>query len=206
MVRKNTLVLVAVFVVLVAGFYLFQRYKEQNPTVPESDLPTAVPQVYLFEFTSEAVVGVLVEGVDGQVVELQKDADGTWLMTQPPTLPEAVNQTPISSAISQIGTLRVLNELTVPPALDAIGLDQPSTIVTLTLDTGDTVKLDVGSSSPTGSGYYVRVNGGSPKLVDKYLLDQFTGFLTTPPLLPTPVLTDTLSTPPALDLSTPIVP
>lgn len=204
MVRKNTLVLVVVFVVLVAGFYWFQKYKEQNPTVPVSDSPTVEPPVYLFDFTSEAIVGVTIEGTDGQVVELQKDADGTWLMSQPPTLPEAVDQTPISSAISQIGTLRVLNELTVPPALDAIGLDQPGTTINLTLDTGDTVKMDVGASSPTGSGYYVRVNGGSPKLVDKYLLDQFTGFLTTPPLLPTPVLTDTLSITPTLDLSTPI--
>ncbi|HNB50486.1 MAG TPA: DUF4340 domain-containing protein [Anaerolineales bacterium] len=204
MLRKNTLVLVVVFLVLVAGFYLFQRYKEQNPTVPTSDSPTVPPPVYLFEFTSDAVVGMVIEGTDGQVVELQKDADGTWQMLQPPTLPEAVNQTPISSAISQIGTLRVLNELTVAPALDAIGLDQPATSITLTLDTGETVKMDVGASSPTGSGYYVRVNGGSPKLVDKYVLDQFTGFLTAPPLLPTPVLTDTLSITPTLDLSTPV--
>jgi hypothetical protein len=204
MLRKNTLILVAVFAVLVAAMLLLQRNKALNPTVPESDAPTQPPPVYLFEFTGERVTGVLVEGADGQVIELQKDAAGTWLLRQPPTLPEGTDQTPITSAVSQLGTVRVLNELAVPPALDALGLEQPTTTLTFTLDTGETVKVDVGASAPTGNGYYVRVNGASPKLVDKFLFDQLTGFLTTPPLLPTPVLTDTLFLTPALDLSTPV--
>lgn len=204
MLRKNTLILLAVFAVLLSALYLLQRNKAQNPTVPESDTPTQPPPVYLFDFTSDMLVGVLVEGLDGQAVELQKDADGTWLLLQPPTLPDGTDQTPITSALYQIGTVRVLNDLLTPPSLDVIGLDAPGTIITLTLDSGETYEIQVGTVAPTGNGYYVRVNGASPKLVDKFFFDQLIGFLTTPPLLPTPVLTTTLGITPTLDLSTPI--
>ncbi|MCB9134895.1 MAG: DUF4340 domain-containing protein [Anaerolineales bacterium] len=204
MLRKNTLILVGVFAVLLLGFFLFQKYKVDNPTVPESDAPTVPPPTYLFDFTTDKIVHVLVEGGDGQVVELQKDADGTWLMLQPPTLSIGTDQTPITSALAQIGTVRVLNELDSTSALDVLGLSQPISTITFTLDSGEDYKVDIGGVSPTGNGYYVRVNGGSPSLVDKYLFDQLTGFLTTPPLLPTPVLTSTLGITPTLDLSTPL--
>lgn len=204
MFRKNTLILIAVFAVLLTAMLLLQRNKQQNPTLPESDVPTLPPPTYLFDFTSENITSILIEGEDGQVVELQKDADGVWLLLQPPTLPEGTNQNTITSALYQVGTVRILSELTVPPALDAIGLVQPGNAITFTLDSGETVKVDIGAASPTGNGYYVRVNGASPKLADKFLFDQLTGFLTTPPLVPTPVLTTTLSVTPTLDLTTPI--
>ncbi|GAB4579656.1 MAG: hypothetical protein Fur0022_23940 [Anaerolineales bacterium] len=204
MLKKNTLILVAVFAVLVTVLWLLQRNKELNPTTPDTDTPTLPPPTYLFDFSSEMVVGVLVENVDGQVVELQKDADGVWLLIEPPTLPEGTNQTPITSAMAQIGSVRILNELTILPELDAIGLDQPDTTITFTLDSGETVKVEVGNASPNGSGYYVRVNGAPPKLVDKFIFNQLTGFLTTPPILPTPVLTTTIGITPTLDLTTPV--
>lgn len=206
MLRKNTLILVGVFAVLVTAMVLIQRNQEQNPTLPESDAPTVPPPTYLFDFASESVVGVLVEDADGQIVEMQKNADGTWLLIQPATLPEGTDQTSITSTISQLGTLRVLNELANPPGLDVIGLDKPTTNVTLTLDSGQTTQIQIGGSSPSGNGYYVRLDGASPKLVDKFLLDRLVGFLTTPPILPTPVLTTTIGITPTLDITTPVVP
>ncbi len=206
MLRKNTLILIGVFAALVIVMVLLQRNQAQNPTVPESDAPTVPPPTYLFPFAPETVVGLLVEGADGQVIELQKSADGTWLLVQPATLPEGTDQTSIASTISQLGTVRVLNELANPPGLDVIGLDKPTANVTLTLDSGQTTTIQVGGSSPSGNGYYVRLDGAAPKLVDKFLLDRLVGFLSTPPILPTPVLTTTIGISPTLDLTTPVVP
>ncbi len=206
MLRKNTLILIGVFAVLVTAMVLIQRNQAQNPTLPESDAPTAPPPTYLFTFAPETVVGLLVEGTDGQVIEMQKSADGTWLLVQPATLPEGTDQTSIASTISQLGTVRVLNELANPPGLDVIGLDKPTANVTLTLDSGQTTTIQVGGSSPSGNGYYVRLDGAAPKLVDKFLLDRLVGFLSTPPILPTPVLTTTIGISPTLDLTTPVVP
>jgi len=209
MLRKNTLILVGVFAILVTATLLIQRNRVLNPIIPESNAPTVPPPTFLFEFPGESVVGVLIEGQDGQVIELQKDADGTWLLVQPPTLPEGTNQTSISSAISQLGTVRVLNELANPPGLEVIGLDQPKYTLTFTLVSGETTQVQIGNPSPTDIGYYVRVDGAAPKLVDKFLFDQLTGFLTIPPLLPTPVLTTTigisttLPVSPTLDITTP---
>jgi hypothetical protein len=209
MLRKNTLILVGVFALLVTALLLIQRNRELNPALPESDAPTAPPPTFLFDFASESVVGVLVEGQDGQIVELQKAADGTWLLVQPPTLPEGTNQAPITSAIGQIGTVRVLNELANEPGLDVIGLDIPTATITLTLDSGQTTTIQIGSSSPTGNGYYIRVDGAATMLVDKFFFDQLTGFLVTPPIVPTPVLTTTIGISstlivPSLDSTTPV--
>ena len=188
MLQKNTWILVGVFAVLVLGLVLLQRYQEQNPTLPESDAPTVPPPTYLFDFTSEAVVSVLIEDADGQRIELQKDGSGIWLLSQPLTLPEGTDQTSITSAVSQLGTIRILNELTNPPGLDVLELDTPAATLTFTLTSGDTTVIQVGGSSPSGNGYYVRVNGSSPKLVDKFVLDRLISFVTTPPLsLPPPL-------------------
>ena len=200
MFRRNTLILVGIFVVMLATTFLIQRNKEQNPTLPESDLPTSVPPTYLFDFASESVVNVLIEGLDGQLIEMQKDAAGMWSLVQPPTLPEGTDQTAISSAIGQLGTLRVLNELANTLELDVLGLDMPAYTITLTLDSGKTTEIQVGSSSPTGNGYYVRVDNASPKLVDKFFFDSLTGYISTPPILPTPVLTTTLELSPTLTI------
>ena len=71
MLRKNTLILIGVFAALVIVMVLLQRNQAQNPTVPESDAPTAPPPTYLFPFAPETFVGLLVEGAGGQVIALQ---------------------------------------------------------------------------------------------------------------------------------------
>jgi hypothetical protein len=200
MFRRNTLILVGVFVALVAITLLIQRNNEQNPALPESGLPTQVPPTYLFDFTSESVVGVLIEGQDGQVTEMRKDSEGTWSLSQPPTLPDGTDQTAINSAVGQVGTVRVLNELANPLALDVIGLDVPAYVITFTLDSGNVTEIQVGSASPTGNGYYVLVDNASPKLVDKFFFDTLTGYISAPPILPTPVLSTTSELTPTLTI------
>jgi len=200
MFRRNTLILVGVFVVLLSATFLIQRNKEQNPALPESDLPTTVPPTYLFNFPSESVMGMVIEDADGQLIEMQKDAAGVWTLIQPPTLPDGTDQTAISSTIGQLGTVRVLNELANAIEVNVLGLDTPAYTLTFTLDSGKTTEIQVGSSSPTGNGYYVRVDNGSPKLVDKFFFDSLTGYISTPPILPTPVLTSTLELSPTLTI------
>jgi len=200
MLKKNTLILISVFAVLLTVTILIQRNRELNPTLPESDAPTSLAPTYLFDFTSDSLVGVLIQGQAGETVELQKSADGTWLLLQPPTLPDGTDQTSITSALAQIGTIQVLNELASPPGLDVIGLENPVTIITLTLDSGEKTQIQLGDPSPTGNGYYIRLDGAATKLVDKAFFDRLTGFITAPPILPTPVLTSTFELTPTLTI------
>lgn len=206
MVRKNTLILFGVFLVLVLGFFWFQKYKADNSSTITlgNDTTTETPPTYLFDLTPEKLTDIKIEGSDGQVVELQKDVDGTWLMVQPPALSTGTDQTTISTALSQVGTVRVLSELENSPPLDVVGLNNPGTTITFSLVQGDPLTVEVGAAAPTGNGYYVSVNGDPPKLVDKYLIDKLTAFLTTPPLLATPVISSTLGITPTIDLSTPL--
>lgn len=205
MVRKNTLVLFSVFLVLLIGFFLLQKYQADNPTLTLGSDATETPlPTYLFDLTPEKLSDIKIEGADGQMVELQKDVDGTWLLLQPPTLSIGTDQTAISTALSQVGTVRVLSELESSPPLDVVGLDDPSATIVFSLVSGNPLTVEVGDAAPTGNGYYIRVNGDPPKLVDKYLFDKLTAFLTTPPLLATPVLSSTIGITPTLDLSTPL--
>ncbi|NJN44988.1 MAG: DUF4340 domain-containing protein [Anaerolineae bacterium] len=131
----------------------------------------------------------------GEVIEFQKNGEGAWSLVQPPTLPDGTDQTSITSAIAQIGTVRVLNELTNTPGLDVIGLDNPTSTITLSLDTGEKFVIEVGDPSPTGNGYYIRLNGSATKLVDKPLIDRFIGFITAPRSFQLPSLPTHLSYP-----------
>ncbi|MFQ5615862.1 MAG: DUF4340 domain-containing protein [Anaerolineales bacterium] len=190
MLRKNTLILVVVFAVVVVAAILIQRTSEDAPVEPTG--PAVVPTRFLFEFGAEVVAGFRVAGPGGQAVEMSKDNEGVWSSIEPPAPAEDTDQTQVTTTVSQLASVRVLNDLEGGPLLDALGLDFPSHVITIALQDDEQKIIQIGDSSPTGNGYYVRVNSGDPQLVDKIVFDRFIGFLDAPPIIPTPTITPTL--------------
>lgn len=197
MLQRNTLILLGVFAVLLFGAILLQQNRGEEPAT--NDLPTSPPLDYLFDFTGDSVVGVRVEGPEGRVAAFQQGPDGLWLLVEPPASPEETDQVSISSATGQLATVRILSQLETLPGLDVLGLADPQYAIELTLASGNTLDIQVGNPSPTGNGLYVRVNGHSPVLVDRFVLEQFTRFVDFPPLVPTPIVTSTSLITPTLE-------
>jgi hypothetical protein len=62
-----------------------------------------------------------------------------------------------------------------------VGLDDPEYKMILKFTSGVERNIDVGVITPTGSGYYVRVDGGETIIVSNSAIDSLIGLLGNPP-------------------------
>ena len=87
--------------------------------------------------------------------------------------------------LSGPGADRVIAEDASPAKLAEFGLDEPSMVITLTLEDGRVMNIDVGDSSPNGATYYVKApNTDDVALVDFTWYDIISGLVTNPPYAP----------------------
>lgn len=121
--------------------------------------------------------------------------DNTWLVSE--QAKELADSQRIESIVSSLTFMVIDSELTTQPPLDAMGLDQPTYQITLNLDNGDQIEIHVGNITPTGSGYYVRVDENPAVVIDKIEMDAVINLLSSPPLAstytPTPTSTATIT-------------
>jgi hypothetical protein len=179
MIRRPTLVAVVVFALLVAVLVFWQRSQENKP--PE---PTATSaQTNLFDPDAD-VVSMRLQKVGGQVVELQRDDQGIWELTWPEG--EETDVDAVESAVTQLLSLRTLSTMQKVPDLEVIGLDPPAYRLLLTLSDGQQITINVGSATPTASGYYVLVSGRPLYVVSKFGLETFLELADSPPIVPEP--------------------
>ncbi|MBN1146719.1 MAG: DUF4340 domain-containing protein [Anaerolineales bacterium] len=179
MIRRTTWVVLVVFALLIAVVVFWQRYQENKP--PE---PTATPaEQDLFDLDAD-VVGMRLEKVGERVIELQRDDQKIWELTQPAG--EETDVGAVESAVTQLLALRTLSTMAQVPDLHAIGMDPPAYRLLLMLSDGQQITLNVGKATPTGSGYYLLVSGRPLYVVDKYGMEAFLMLVDSPPIIPTP--------------------
>ncbi len=185
MIRKQTWIVLGVFIVLLG----FAFYLQKNPQVGAANAtPSATVQPQLLPgLTDTDVVSIERKDQQGGTLQVSQDAQGDWLLG--PENTQKVTPGPIEEARSQITSTLVL--ASVPENIDrtVTGLAQPATILTLKDKTGKQTELRIGNATPTGSGYYLQVNNQAPVIVDKGSVDGFLGSLTKDSLLlttPTP--------------------
>ena len=181
MIRRSTWVVLVIFAALVAVLVFWQRSKENAPAEP-----TSTPaQASLFDLNAD-ITYLRLEKVGGAVVEMERGEDGIWQLTWP--LAEKTDVGAVQNAVTQLLSLRILTTLNTIPGLDTIGLASPAYRILIGLDDGSQVTINVGDSTPTGSGYYVVVSGRPLYVVNKSGLDSVLKLIDSPPIEPTPTL------------------
>jgi hypothetical protein len=186
MIRRTTWVVLAIFVALVAVLIFWQRSKENAPAEP-----TSTPaQESLFDPNTN-IIYLRLEKVGGPIVEMKLGDDGIWELTLPKA--EKTDVGAIESAVTQLLSLRILTTLYTNPGLDTIGLASPADRISVGLDDGSQMVINVGASTPTGSGYYVLISGRPLYVLNKSGLDSVLKLIDSPPieLTPTPEATPT---------------
>jgi hypothetical protein len=173
--RRLTLILLLVLAAVAGAAWWFER-PGQAPA------PTATPSsTPLWTLESTDVKQVRLEDTRAKsVVELERQADGTWSIVEPSQ--EAADTGAVEMAVSQISKLSILTDLGTDLRIENFGVDKPSYLITLT--TADaTYTLEVGSPTVTGSGYYVRKQGDTRVVVvGTYALDSVLGWAQNLPL------------------------
>lgn len=174
---------------LVAGYtYYLNNNAETNTDAtpaPETE-PT-----FVFEGDAGIITSIEVKPADGETVLVERNADNAWAMTQPFEI--EADQGLVESAASQITALTVLDK--VKADLDILGLDNPQYVITVEFEDGSKHTLEVGDSTPTNKGYYVRVDQKDILIVSLSGIDALTNLVDAPPYLYTPTPTAAPSTP-----------
>ena len=188
MIRRSTWIVLAVFVVLL-GFLIYWQQWGPGASSDDAmaDMPTVAPREPIFDLPEDAtVVAVRVESAEGGLVEVRREnGQEQWTLVEPPHEEDTDSQQ-VQTMVDQLLALRESSALEAAPSLDVTGLESPAYTITLTLEDGNQEKLYIGDETITGSTYYVRVEDGSPQVVNQHGVDAAINMLDTLPLLPTP--------------------
>ena len=181
MIRRSTLILVVVFLLALAGFLLLNRQQEQAAA---QVTPTAAVQP-LFNVEASQLTGIQVADAAGREVRLER-ISGAWVLIDPAAT--ATDTASVDSLASQLASLTVRSFIENPPAASATGLEPPAFTIRLQLEDGSRLTAEVGSETPTKSGYYVRLDDNRLAVVSTFSVDGITGVLDNPPIYLTPTV------------------
>jgi hypothetical protein len=203
MVRRTTWVLLIVFGGLVLFAWLFQRAQATKVSNAASATPMATA-VRLFDLTNTTVDEFSISSSSGNSIQFVRDPKSTdWIIKDLPA--DQADSAQIDSISKQFLSLQILDSLVQPPQLDSIGLAKPAYTITLQTADGRQIITDVGSLTPIGTGYYLRVDSGVILIVDNVIIDDVLKLLTEPPVLTTatPEVSGTPIAPVSLNTPTP---
>lgn len=200
MIKRSTWIVLTVCLVLV-GVLIYLKISANTFPAPSPITPVVTLRAtmdYLFPAQEGVVTSILIETREGKSLRLER-VGGEWKITQP--FEAAAIQSSVEAAASQITALPVLDTLDLKDA--DVGLTAPAYTITISLSSGKTVVAKIGDETPTGSGYYVRKEGGPVLVVGKYGILALTSMLDAPPYVETPTPSLTPSPTPAPPTETP---
>lgn len=180
MIRRSTLVFLLIFAVLAGSVYYFQKNESQEDAdlvIPTQENPL------LLHFKGE-IKGISIEHTGSGKTELTKISQSSWQVKSHENGEADVSA--IQAGIGQISALRIASSLGSELALKDAGLEPPAFVVKITFDDGSQQKLIVGKETPTGSGYYVKVDDSEVFVVSILDLDPFLKLADEPPIMKTP--------------------
>ena len=180
MLKRSTLIIVGIFIILLVVAVLIQRNQE-NVEV-ETGLTT--DSSYLVDIGESEIIAMEINAADGSKVIVRRDTNGQWILVEPPI--EVADESRIESAVSQAGTMRTLSKLDLEVGLADLGLDQPKNWIVVTLSNGEQKTAFIGNATPTNSGYYAYSSGVPVQVVNKVNVDGVLEILTDLPILAQP--------------------
>jgi len=189
MVRRSTWILLVILAILVGFTWLFQRNQANKTENTRTATPT-IALVNIYDLIGKQVNQVDLSDSTGDKVVFNRNAEsGQWSITNIPV--EPVDSFQIESNLVQLFAISAQETLTQTPPLESIGLVTPAYSISMMTANGETINTYVGSITPIGSGYYLRVGSGPIIVVDKHVMEDVLNMLINPPLvaIPTPEIT-----------------
>ena len=150
---RGLLIAAAVLALLAGGVWWSNRARKAEEGKPRPDEPPKI-----LSLAEDQIRRIEILKKDAEPTVLEKDQGGNWEMTAP--RPLRVDRDAVSSLTSTLSSLnsdRLIEEKAGDPG--PYGLHQPAVQVLVTLKDGKTHKLLIGDETPTGGGYYVRLEG-----------------------------------------------
>ena len=154
MIKRSTWILLVILALVVGAYFLIKNQPAKGKTLT----PTATGSSFLITQAQGVLQSLSISDNKGNKFQMQRDLSKSWVITAPSS--GVADQGLASAAETQVGALSILTQLQTPPDLSVVGLAGPAYTMQLGFVNGSSHKIDVGIISPTGSGYYVRFDGG----------------------------------------------
>lgn len=180
MIKRSTWILLVILAVVLVAYFVI---KNRLPATSTTATPTALGDNYLVTKSDGTLQSLRISDNKNNVVQMQRDASGTWVVTLP--TPAAADQALAGAAETQVGALRVVTILNNQLSLVDAGLETPSYTIDLTFTSGLKHVIQVGTLTPTNSGYYVRYDSGNLFVVSQAGIGALLNLLTAPPYVAT---------------------
>lgn len=188
MIKKNTLILLIVMLIMVGAFFLLQR-KDALGFLTKKDeaTPIAMPQFTSLETSLIESIQFSTAGEENVIVSKQSN-DG-WEINVPGGV---ITEGNIEAIITEFNSIETTVILSVDLEGGATGLDNPQFIFTLVLSNGERKTIKIGNSNPMGSGYYAQEDLNQVVLIPKGGIDNICEIfqLAVKPSTPTPAPTE----------------
>jgi hypothetical protein len=184
MVRRSTWFALVVLAALI-GFAVYLRKGGGAASVETLTPPTAESQK-LFDPKEGIPTSIAIVSAAGSSVDFELE-NHNWVVKKP--FEGAADFGQAEAAATQVTALQNLGNVDVAPA--DVGLAKPAYAMTVSLTGGSRHTLTVGDKTPSGAGYYARLDEGKVLIVSADGIDSLVGLLASPPyqetLTPSPV-------------------
>ncbi len=187
-IGTGTLVTLVVFAAVILLGIFVNRQKESAAAAATPIKGTTS----IFGQSDGTLVSIEIKSKTGETTQLARDAKNIWAL-ELPAKAEA-DQGAVEAAASQVSALQIVKTLDAAD-LSIFGLDAPAYVITLKFADGKTRALEIGSATPTNSGYYARVDKNKIIITDLSGIDALTNMVAAPPYLNTPTPATLPSTP-----------
>ena len=203
MIKRSTWSMLVLFGLVIAGYFFFRYRISTSLAVPTT---TEISYSYLITPADGTLINLRIYDNNYHTTQMQRDSSGIWQLSQPKSA--AADQSLAGAAETQVGALKILSAINTQPNIKDIGLDFPSYTLKLVFSNGKQHILEVGTSTPTGSGYYVRFDGGNIYVLSKDGIDALVNLVSSPPYpatdTPVPTLEATVVYTPAISTTVPV--
>jgi len=176
-------------VLLLVGLIGFTFYLNREKETTADTTPTSEETAYVFAATEGegTVSSIEIKPAEGEAVRIARNEKNAWAIELP--LEAEADQGLAEAAATQISALKVISPI--DGKADVFGLDNPAYTITIEFAGGarETHTLEIGDSTPTNSGYYVRVDKDKMMITDLSGIDSLLQLVNFPPYLNTPTPT-----------------
>jgi hypothetical protein len=185
MIRRSTLVVFVLFVIALAALIVLQRAPNSPLKPATTPLPTALPNMIL-GWKSADVSVFTAKSADGKEKSLTRNSDGSWAYGA-----LTIEGGEVEQLLSELLATHIIAQMPVDLSLKDMLLETPAQVITLQSSDGRSLKIQIGSITPTQSGYYIRIDNNQAVVVNKGSLDTVLQLLDevgqpTPTPIPTP--------------------
>lgn len=177
-VRTGTWITLLILVLVIAGAILINRNAEATA---EAEITPTAEEQFVFDAT-ETVISIEVKPEAADAVKLERNSESVWVLSKPDAA--EADSALAEAAATQVTALKIITTIEGDPSI--FGFDTPRYIITIEFASGKKHTFEVGDTTPTNNGYYVRLDKKEMMILSLSGIDGLTTLADFPPYLYTP--------------------